>query len=443
MKLVWYGGYTNQDFDIYEAKKDKTNSAPLYYMSAARIVSFGKKNSVLVINIDMDYFTSIYNNSSNSSDNMMYIIEDTGRIISHSDVSMIGTQSRTYRQMDPKSSVQDFIVSNKGEQNQVLYYRLSRSGWILVDEVPMKVITRDFSYLRNILLVIFLIGLASAIVFSGFWVYGITKPLNILTKVMNKIEGGSLGQTFQFSAKNELGELVKQFNRMSVSIKELMLKNELTQKEKSLMEMQALQSQINPHFIYNTLNTIKWMALMSNAGNVAECLTTLSDFLEPIFKKRDMVCRLEEEIKYIDNYIKIINYRFAGGLKVNFKIAEEFQRCLILRFILQPVIENAIIHGLMDRNKGEIDISAWEDGGDIIIRVADNGEGISEGRLTEITASLGNNADPIENTDSRVGLNNINRRIQLHYGATYGVGIHSIAGGGTEVFLRMPFARQS
>ena len=348
MRLVWSGGYTDKDFEISEDKNANQNQIQQYYMSAARTIFTGNMVSTLVININVHEFTPVYNNSNDSENNERYVINNMGKVISHPDNLKIGTVSKSYNGLKDRWNNKDITtITERYQDKQIVYYRLPISDWTLVDEVPIKVITKDILGLRNIVVFIFLTSLVLAAALSRYRIYRITRPLTNLTMVMRKMEQGNLGLTMEVKEKNEIGVLVEQFNKMSTSIKELVQLNDVIQEDKRNIEMEALRAQINPHFIYNTLNMIKWMAIINKADNIVDSLTTLSDFLSPIFKKNSIICSIEEEVEYIRNYIKIMNYRFAGGFRTYINIPEEMLSLDILRFILQPVVENAITHGLI------------------------------------------------------------------------------------------------
>ena len=366
------------------------------------------------------------------------MINSAGIIISAGDHKEIGKQSALYRQIDADKAVQSFTVTDGNETKQVVYFRLGIADWILADEIPVSVIEKDISDLQVIFLGILLASFLLAAAISRFWIYKLTKPLQALTLAMKKMGEGSLGLKVETKAKNELGVLSDQFNSMSLSIRDLMYKNTQAQEEKRVIEMKALRAQINPHFIYNTLNTIKWMAVIQKADNVAESLKTFSDYLRPIFKSGDSVCALSDEVAYTLNYIKILNYRYTGAYKVNADIPGEILACKVPRFILQPLLENCVEHGFSDQNGGIIHISACEEQGNLRIRVADNGIGLSEARIKEITASWENtNSDP-GGVNGHIGLSNVHRRIRLQYGSPYGLSIDSKKNAGTVVTLVLP-----
>lgn len=437
-KLIWFGGYTDHDFEL--TNSNQKAGTQVYYISAARNTLSGSNSGTLVININENYFTSVYNNSKDTDKGSMYIINNAGKVISSRDYSKLAKKSEFYQKMNPNSSSGNFIVASRNDKVQVVYYKLSNTIGILVNEISMSEILKDIVKLKNTLIIIFFLSLAVAFALSRFWVFKLMGPLNKLTGIIKKIQHGDLGLTLEQIPKNELGVLVSQFNKMSISIKELFHNNELIQIEKRNMEMEALRSQINPHFIYNTLNTIKWMAVINRSDNIADSVTALSDFLEPIFKEHDIMCMVEEEISYIKNYVKIMNYRFAGGFRLVIDIPEELMSCKIIRFILQPVIENALVHGLVNKVAGKINITASTQGQDLLIKIIDDGDGISEPRLNEIRENI---KESSRNNDSSIGLSNVNRRIKLHCGEDYGLSIYSRVGEGTEVRLKMTLVRKS
>jgi two-component system sensor histidine kinase YesM len=442
-KLTWYYGYSDVDFKMNSDEKNIQGIKPKLCMSAARTIFSGTQVGTLILNINMNYFTSIYNSSTDILADEIYIMNKNGEIISHPMEEKIGQQSTTFRKMDDKSTTKNFVVTDAKQKKQITYYKLGAFGWILVSQVPVKIITNDIIKLRNVFIFILIFSLIIAAILSRYWIYKLIKPLNKLTSIIKKIGNGKLGLTLEVSSINEIGVLVGQFNKMSTNIQELFEENELVQEEKRIIEMDALRAQINPHFIYNTLNTIKWMGVIIKADNIVDCITTLSELLKPIFKTKDIICTLEEEIDYTKNYIKIMNYRLAGGIKIFISIAEEFLDSQVLRFILQPVVENAIVHGLFNQTEGELTIRVYEQEENLIIEIEDNGEGIAEEKLLGLNKVIGRNIKISSIDNSSIGLANVNRRVKLHFGDKYGLEIKSSQGEGTVTILKLPLIKKN
>lgn len=438
LQLSWFGGYTNRDFGINPILPIPAVRSDEKYMSAVRIVYGQAEAGILVLNINMDYFTSIYSHNNNSQLENSYMINNSGTIISDGDTIKIGKKSATYCKMDGNKEVQSFTITDGNQIIQAVYYHLGIADWILVDEIPIELIKKNVLYLQTILLGMGIISLILAIIMSRFRILKLTKPLRQLILAMKKMSEGNLGLTIKTKSKNELGILSNQFNIMSLNIQDLIQNKIKVQEEKRIIEMQALRSQINPHFIYNTLNTIRWMAIIQKADSVAESLSTLSDYLSPIFKSNDSVCTLNDEIEFTLNYMKILNYRYMGAYQVYVVIPNEFFSCEVPRFILQPLLENSIEHGFSQKNGGNISISAWEEQNTLRIKVADDGEGLPEEKMNEIVQAMEHEDMTIDSEDKHIGLPNVYRRIKLQYGEPYGLLINSHKGLGTEVTVVLP-----
>jgi two-component system sensor histidine kinase YesM len=190
---------------------------------------------------------------------------------------------------------------------------------------------------------------------------------------------------------------------------------------------------------------IKLMAVINKADNIADSVTTLSDFLEPIFRNRDPFCTVSEELDYIRNYIKIMNYRYIGKFQYRIEVPQEYMQYRIIRFMLQPIVENSLTHGLINRPKGTVTLTAWSEGEDCFMQVEDDGQGMSPVVLTDLCALM-ESASLLEGPNHQgqgIGLANVNRRIRLQFGDAYGVSVESIEDQGTKVRLKVPIVRKS
>lgn len=440
LAMVWSGLYTVKDFDISGNHVYKNENKLITVARRIRPIGQGEKKATLVINIDEKKFTAVYNNSNENTDGSMYIINDSGIIISHSNDENIGVKCSYFQNIGATKQNGSITINKNHEAIQVVYYKLANSGWTLINEVPASILFKDIIRLTRIFVYVFFIGISVIFIISIYWIYRITRPLEILITAMKEMEKGKLGTTLKGLPKNELGMLGNQFNKMSLSIVELMQRNKLIEEEKRMREMEALQMQINPHFLYNTLNVIKWMAVVSNAGNVSDSLTILGNILKPIFKEPSLLCILREEVEYICNYLKIMNLRYSENIRVNINIPEEIMECRVLRFMLQPLIENSITHGISDViHKLDITLSGYEHNGEVFINIEDNGKGMSEERLNEVNESLGSIGDRIP----QIGLTNVNRRIKLNFGLEYGISIQSEYGIGSKVMIKIPGVQKS
>ncbi|MCM8901470.1 sensor histidine kinase [Caldicoprobacter algeriensis] len=300
---------------------------------------------------------------------------------------------------------------------------------------------------RNLLV---LVTLGGFIVFSAVtytFTSVILKKMRIIVNCMKKVQAGNLDVDIPVYGCDEVAELAQCFNKMMARIKELIsivVKKELISKE---TELKALHSQINAHFLYNVLENIKMMAEIDGIYEVADALTSLGRLMRYSMSwKKDKVS-LGDELAYIDNYIKLINIRYDYEISCVYNVDEELLNCEICKMSIQPIVENAVIHGIQPKGQGGIiKITAWIQEEHLIVEVFDDGKGIKPvdlKRLKEVL-STENESNQQENEHSRgIGLKNVDQRIKLAYGPQYGITIDSIEGKYTKVRLVFPYIRNS
>ena len=254
-----------------------------------------------------------------------------------------------------------------------------------------------------------------------------------LKRYVDQVEAEHLNEIPAIYSGDEIQELGTSFNQMVCRIKQLMLDVEERQQRERNAQFQALYAQISPHFLSNTLNTIRWMADRQNAGNISELTTSLITLLQYSMNNKKEEATLGEEIDYIKNYLVIQEYRYYGMFDVRFQIEEGVESCRILKFLIQPLVENAIIHGVSGLEKqGEILVRAREKEGYLEITVADNGVGFTEKSEHE---------DRTRHKTHGIGLENIRQRIELFYGERYFLNISSRKGHYTKATMELPLLR--
>ena len=439
-KIVLAGGITEQFYRNY-----KTGNQPHIISIAREIkpVAQPDRSASLIFNVDERYIASIYAGTRDESAGTLSILDLSGKVVSSSDGSNVGAVNPVIGRIEPGSQSGSFSMEGGGVPTQVVYSRLSNTDWYLVGEMPLSFLTRDMMILERVTLFVFLGSILVIFLVSYFWLKKIMRPLNVLARMMGDMGRGELGLTFPKIPKNEFGIVITRFNEMSLGIKDLVRKQEEAQREKRELEIEALQTQINPHFLYNTLNMIKWMAAIIKARNIVDCIVALGNILEPALQRSDTLFTLREEIDYLENYIKIVNWRFDNGVRFKFTVEENLLSCKAPRFILQPIIENSISHGMTGQT-GDILISidAFEQDGDLNIAVSDTGVGIMPEKLKEIRDMLAvDGAGTGRGTGGRIGIYNVHRRVRLNYGPGYGITIESEKEKGTKVCIRIPITK--
>jgi len=436
-KAILEGGITESFYRNYETVD---NAFVLSFARGLRPIYEPSRSATIVFNIDEKYLSSIYANSSSLRDGSMCIVDENGKVISGSNIKSIGKAYEMFSAIDIKKDYGSFTSKNSGDPIQVVYYKLKSTGLYLVGEVPLQYFSGDIIILRKVIVIVLIMSFFAIFIVSFFWLRKLTKPLNIIAAKMSDVSRGNLGLTFSKIPKNEFGIVIRRFNEMSVSIVDLIRKNDEIQEGKRELEIEALQYQINPHFLYNTLNMIKWMAAGIKAKNIVDCIIALGNMLKPLFKNTEPMCTIKEELEYLENYIKIINWRFSNSVCFKLDIKEEFYDCKLPRFILQPIVENSINHGIQKQgNKDEINISAFIKGTILHIIISDSGKGIDIHKLAEIKGSLENPENTTqESSKGSIGLYNINRRIKLNFGDEYGIWIGNGELGGAKVIVKIP-----
>ena len=431
--VKWYGGYINSDFNI-KALKDESRKE-VYYVSACRPVYWGAHTAWLVININLDYFTDIY--SSLEKENIQlsttYIIDENGKVVSHLDKSEVGKRRENQYIRNKNDGPFTF---EEGDQ-QILCYPLHLNGWTMVNETPLSVILKDIKDIQIVFRIAVIAVAVFSVFFTIFWVRYITSPLTDTVEAMKCMENGMLGITLpqRTKSRDEIGLLVTQFNQMSQKIMQLVEENTKMEENKREMEIKMLKSQMNPHFLYNTLNTIKWMAIMKGEDSIVDCTTALGDLLQPLYRDNRTFWSLENEKNYIVSYGKIMNYRYGEKVSLRMDFGEVLYDAKIPKFVLQPIVENAFLYGVSEKEENTIiTITAWQEAEDLFLRISDNGEGLEEEKLTELRDSLHETQET-----NHIGISNVHQRIQLLYGPSYGLEIDSIKELGFSVTMRLPF----
>jgi len=440
LQLLFFGGFTDEDFGFGLKSNLINNDIPdLSYISAARDTFSYNYIGRIIINIYEKDFMSLYNTLPSSFNGNNYLTDSTGLIISCTDDTQINQSLQYFSSLKGDSGSIYYRDDFSRQRYIVVYYKLKYSMGIIVDEIPVSELMKEASTLRLILILVFGLCIVLAYPAIVFWIRRFMRPMKTLVESIQQVGYGDIGMTLTEIPKNEVGLIFDKFNQMSLSLKDLFIRNEQIQIEKRMMEMEVLRAQINPHFLYNTLNTIKWLAIINGSNNIAECITTLSDFLEPIYKKQDILCPLGEEIEYINNYVKLMNYRYAGGFSFIVKISDEMMQCEVLRFILQPIIENSITHGFKTVQSGMIELTAEIVSNDLVIMVHDDGNGINPEKLKELVNDINH---PQNENITGIGLVNVARRIALHYGEKYGLSISSVEGEGTYARVILPYRNE-
>lgn len=318
------------------------------------------------------------------------------------------------------------------------FFRIDQQHYNLTaySMMPQKVLRQNQRNLTINLLAIALLMICVSMIITGFISSGLTRPLELLMNTIQKIGNGNVQLRAKIVKEDEIGELAQQFNEMLDQMEELKQKEYQTKQLLNRAEYKALQAQVNPHFLYNTLDTMASIAEIRNCPEVSHMSQSLALIFRYSLNMKDPFSTVENEIVHLKNYIYVMDMRMHDNIQYTFDVDEMTLKSKLPRLSLQPIVENAINHGLRNkRGKKKIGIQIKREQMDLVICIEDNGIGLDTSAINESLRK--NELDFVEKGNS-IGLHNINARLKMLYGNQYGMHLESMLGEGTKVFMILP-----
>lgn len=300
-----------------------------------------------------------------------------------------------------------------------------------------KILFSEISSIRNQMILILVFSIFITLIFSSVIYYVFNKKVKVLLSSMEKVQQGDFRMKIPIESQDEIGILSESFNKMCEKLNTYIKQVYVSEIQRKNAEINALQTQIDPHFLYNTLESIKAKALEQNAEDTAEMIAILGHLFRWSSRTKEKIVYLDQEIEYIKNYLVLQSYRYNQQLEINIDIEERYMSYAVPKLILQPIVENVIKHALdnLDRDK-LVGISARKKDNNLELTIFDNGKGMSEEKLHEICDKLQTNESQDE--FESIGIQNVNQRLLLLFGDEYGLQIRSIENMGTAVKVCIP-----
>lgn len=429
-QLTWYDNH--ETFNSL----NKNDISAITVTKAIIDKSTGNYLGVISLNIREDPILSIYSDISSGHTGKYFIVNRNGIMVSTPDKSVIYSSVK----YEPFFK---WILNNTGKpkifrvnnvNTLVISTPLSKIDWYLVSFIPMKELNEE-SY--KIIKVIILIGLACmfvAVIMSFVFIRNITNPVSKLVEFTKKVSEGNFDEEIHLASRDEISTLAWHFNIMIKSIRQLIIKNELEQKKKREYELMLIQSQVNPHFFYNTLDCVRSLIVNNEYEGALDVTVSLGEFYKGVLSKGNDLISISEELNLTVNYLKIQQIIQRNKFDFDVDFDDRIMECNILKLTLQPVVENSIVHGFREANRdGLIHITGKLEFCKIIIEIMDTGKGIENNEIINIL----NSRD--QGKKKSFGLSNINERIKLQFGPEYGIRINSAIGEGTRVTIEIPF----
>ena len=419
------------------------NKDQIVLMQQMDLYSRERGGNVLMLSIPKNLLLGYLSSLVPSASSHVYLLDDSGRLVvtnapgdkrlADADLASLGASGRE----SPTIS----------DNQMVLRAESPGSGWSLLLLQPESEIYKESRPLQMFSYLIIAISCLLAIWISWLIYSGIASPISSLVSGMRQLRRGNLDARLANNRQDELGYLTDAFNQTAEQQRHLIRDIYEQQLRLAKTEMKFLQSQINPHFLYNTLDSIYWSAKNYDADEISEMVLNLSRFFRLSLSKGRESFTVEETFSHLQYYIRVQQLRFAGQFTASFHSEEDSGGLYVLKLILQPLVENAILHGLEKRKSGgELRVSARRQGERLVLLVSDNGKGIGEETLSRIHAALartaGGAAQAVPDRHSEFfGLMNVKARIKLYYGETAEFAIESREGEGTTATIDLPVER--
>lgn len=404
-----------------------------YYwvVSLSRTVELTRNgNSMLgVLLVDMNYSSIeqlLEKANTDTSGEYVYLMAPDGEIIYHPKQNLI--HMGLYEENNTEAAgYEDTTVKENfhGEKRLVTVKTISYTGWKLISVVPMKSFSMGMTGMRNLVVLLVALTVLAVVILNQMVSARISKPLRRLNDSVKEWEAGNMNPDIYIGGSMEVEHLGKTLRSTVAQIRQLMDDIVVEQEEKRKSELDALQSQINPHFLYNTLDSIVWMITGERYDDAVFMITQLASLFRISLSKGKTVIKIEDEVKHARNYMNIQKIRYKNSFEVDFQIEEDILDGCIVKLVLQPLLENAIYYGMefMD-GEGEIHVRGYRKDKDVYLEVEDNGLGMPE----EEAAELLNGKERPHKHGSGVGLVNVHSRLKLRFGGGLWSGYSQLPG---------------
>jgi len=398
----------------------------------------------LLVVVDPERFSRIYRGVEAGQGSDLFVVDPSGHVVSSRHPSRaVGSAALPEAWVRSGAPAGPLMQHWEGQEHLIALASIESTGWTVAAAIPSSYLDSETGRIATQILVFSLGALLVALLVSLRIAEGFSAPLRNLEQIMERFGEGSMEARSAVGRDDELGRLQRSFNAMASDITRLMSRIDEEHRLRQLSELQVLEYQINPHFLYNTLDSINWMAQRAQQKEISAIVTALARFFRLSLSRGRETYRVQDEIDHAKAYLSISQMRYPDCFSYEFDVDPELLERLTLKIVLQPLVENAIKHGIDKRKTGGrilVTGRAVPDG--LEWRVVDNGRGITEARRLTLLARMASGAgqDP---EPGGFGLVNVNHRLQLNYGPAYGLSLEEPLEGGTCVRALLPWEAQT
>ena len=446
----WYGIFQgnreNQEMfcpSFYLGSQEKKNYGDMAYICPLSLYYHSNAyKAYLAVYFSDSKLNSILSDNLSLEGSVSYIVNERDAIVATSDQSLSGI----YR-LDYDTIKESFMSSNNFIERNILdtkvyagFYSISNTDWFMVTILPAPPLIHESNHLMLQIALLYAGFLVLSLIFANVLAHSITGRLSSVIRQMQTVRHGPPTPMESPQAHDEIGDLIDTYNYMTRKMYELMEKQAKAAEDLRIAEFNSLQAQINPHFLYNTMDMINWMALQGQTEEISHAVQSLSRFYKLTLSRKKGISTIARELEHVTIYVQLQNMRYHDSIELITDIPDELSEYQIPKLTLQPVVENSILHGILEKESksGTIVITGWMENEDIVLLISDDGVGIPPEILSTILSGKGNS----QSGGTNIAVYNTHRRLQILYGKDYGLIYSSNPGEGTEVEIRFPAHRE-
>ena len=423
------------------ALEKKAYGDQAYITHASVIYDSGTYDAYIAVYYSGYDFNQILSENLTLDGSVSYIMNERNNLVSASSDSLAGIYWLDYDKI-----MESYMSSNSYVEQEILgktvyvgFYRIRQPGWFMVTVLPSQPLITQSNILVLQFLAIYIAVLALAFFLASTLSKSITGRISSVISQMRTVRHGPPVPMDSPDAHDEIGDLIDTYNYMTRKMNQLMEKQAQAAEDLRIAEFNSLQAQINPHFLYNTMDMINWMAHQGRTSEVCNAVQSLSRFYKLTLSRKKGISTIAKEEEHVSIYVHLQNMRYHDSISFISDIPDELMEYQIPKLTLQPVVENAVLHGILETptKSGTIVLTGWMEDKDVVLLISDDGVGIAPDKLPVILSGEGTSVSGGTN----IAIYNTHRRLQVLYGDQYGLSYSSKLGSGTEVQIRFPAKR--
>lgn len=446
-RTYWYGIFAGEPStsrlfcpSFYLGTYEKGAYGDMAYITRGRTVFEGKwVTFYLAVYFSQENLDELLKNNMSSNSSVAYIINNRDSMVATTDIALSGTYHFSYDAVQESvMSSNNFISKNiLGEDVYAGFNRIRNTDWFMVVAVPSEPLIQKSRIFIGLFGLVYLGCILLSFMIATLLSRSLTNRLSAVIDQMSKCRLGLPAALPDSDAQDEIGELVDSYNYMTHIIHDLVEEQAKAAEDLRIAEFNSLQAQMNPHFLYNTMDMINWLSQQGRSQEVTMAVQKLSRFYKLTLSRKQSLSTIQDELEHVSIYVELLNMRFADNIDFIVDMPDSLMERPIPKLTFQPVVENSILHGIMEKEEkeGTIVLTGWEEEKGIVILISDDGVGIQPDILENILAEK-KIAEGSSGTN--IAVYNTHRRLQLMYGMEYGLRYSSTPGAGTEVEIRIP-----